>query len=64
MPNQYFTWRVEYTHRAASVPYFTGHNGVTPPGGDNGNPAAMVSGWTPDLVPTEDRLTAALLLKL
>jgi hypothetical protein len=63
MPQPYLTWRFEYNHRAASVPYFTGPNGVTPPGGNNGNPGAMVMGWSPDLVNTEDRLTAAMLLK-
>ncbi len=64
MPSQYFTWRFEYNHRAASVPYFTGSNGVTPPGGNTGTPGTPVMGWQPDLVNTEDRLTAALLLKL
>jgi hypothetical protein len=63
MPRPFFTWRTEYTHRAANVPYFTGPNGVTPPGGDNGNPGAMITGWAPDLVNTEDRITAAMLIK-
>ncbi len=63
MPRPFFTWRTEYNHRAASVPYFTGPNGVTPPGGNNGNPGAMVTGWTPDLVPTENRITAAMLVR-
>jgi Putative beta-barrel porin-2, OmpL-like. bbp2 len=64
MPEPFLTWRFEYNHRAADQPYFTGPNGVTPPGGDNGNPGALITGWSPDLVKTEDRLTAALLLKL
>jgi len=46
------------------VPYFTGHQGITPPGGNTGAPGSMVEGWTPDLVDTEDRLTAALMVKL
>jgi len=29
MPSQYFTYRLEYNHRAANVPYFTGPGGVT-----------------------------------
>jgi hypothetical protein len=32
MPSQYFTYRLEYNHRAANVPYFSGPGGVTPPG--------------------------------
>jgi hypothetical protein len=63
-PVPYVTFRVEYNHRAASVPYFSGHGGLTPPGGDNGAPGVAIPGWQPDLVPTEDRLTAALLVKI
>ena len=29
MPTRNITFRLEYTHRWASVPYFTGTNGVT-----------------------------------
>jgi hypothetical protein len=32
MPSQYFTYRLEYNHRAANVPYFSGPGGVTPTG--------------------------------
>ena len=32
MPSQYITFRWEYNHRAANVPYFSGSGGVTPPG--------------------------------
>jgi hypothetical protein len=63
-PVPYVTFRLEYNHRAASVPYFTGHEGITPPGGNTGSPGAMVAGWTPDLAYTEDRLTLALMVKL
>ena len=64
MPRPFITFHVEYNHRAASVPYFTGRGGVTPPGGNQGNPGSEVEGWAPDLVPTEDRLTAALMFRL
>src|SRR5262249_48592591 len=30
MPSQYITFRWEYNHRAASVPYFSGPGGITP----------------------------------
>ena len=33
MPRQYITFRWEYNHRAANVPYFSGIGGVTPPEG-------------------------------
>ncbi|MFZ0037330.1 MAG: outer membrane beta-barrel protein [Candidatus Acidiferrales bacterium] len=38
MPKQYITFRWEYDYRHASVPYWTGHGGITPPGGNNGSP--------------------------
>ena len=63
MPSQYITWRIEYNYRAASVPYFTGPGGVTPPGGNTGAPGSVVSGWTPDLRRSEQRTTAAILVK-
>ena len=64
MPSQYFTYRLEYNHRAANVPYFTGPGGVTPPGGNTfGAPGAVVAGWTPDLRNSENRMTFAFLVK-
>jgi len=63
MPSQYFTYRLEYNHRSANVPYFAGPGGVTPPGGNQGAPGSVVSGWAPDLVNSENRVTAAFLLK-
>jgi len=63
MPSQYVTFRWEFNHRAANVPYFSGSGGVTPPGGNNGNPAAKVPGWSPDLVKDENRFNIALLVK-
>jgi hypothetical protein len=32
MPRQWITFRWEYDYRHASVPYWTGHGGITPPG--------------------------------
>ena len=32
MPKQWITFRWEYDYRHASVPYWTGHGGITPPG--------------------------------
>ena len=76
MPSQYITFRWEYNHRAANVPYFSGSGGVTPPGGNSGAPGSLVclSGfttcngsptntWFPDLRKTENRLNMAILVK-
>jgi hypothetical protein len=63
MPTQYSTFRFEVNHRAANVPYFSGPGGVTPDGGNTGNPAALVPGFTPDLRKYENRITFALLVK-
>jgi len=64
MPSQFVTFRAEYNYRHANVPYFTGEGGVTPPGGNNGNPGALIPGWSPDLRNSEKRVTFALLVKL
>ncbi len=63
MPSQYITFRWEYDHRAASVPYFSGPGGITPPGGNTGALGSTVSGWAPDLVKDENRLDLAILVK-
>jgi len=76
MPSQYITFRWEYNHRAANVPYFSGSGGVTPPGGNHGASGSFVclSGfttcngsptntWFPDLRKSENRLNMAILVK-
>jgi len=78
MPSQYITFRWEFDHRAANVPYWTGPGGITPPAGNNGSPAsfacsdgsvAPASGcgglglWTPDLKKIENRIDLAILVK-
>ena len=63
MPNPYLTMRAEFNRRGASVPYFAGPGGVTPPGGNQGIPGSTVAGWAPDLRRTESRITLAMLVK-
>jgi hypothetical protein len=63
MPSQYITFRWEFDHRAANVPYFSGAGGITPPGGNTGGPGSLVPGWTPDLRKIENRLELAVLVK-
>ena len=62
MPSQYVTFRMEYNHRASNVAYFSGPGGITPPGGNTGAPGSVVSGWTPDLRYSENRMTGALMV--
>ncbi len=64
MPNQFLTFRVEYNHRWASVPYFAGSGGITPPGGNQGAPGSQVDDWTPDLRKDENRMQAVLMVRI
>jgi hypothetical protein len=63
MPREFLTFRFEFNHRASNVPYWSGPDGVTPPGGQTGSPGSLVPGWVPDLVKVENRLTAAMLVR-
>jgi hypothetical protein len=69
MPSQFITFRTEYTHRFANVPYFAGHGGVTPqvaPGvySNVGAPGSAVMGFTPDLVKNENRFTMNVMIRM
>jgi hypothetical protein len=72
MPSQNITFRAEYVHRWANVPYFAGHGGVTPPApgappgvySNDGNPTSPITGWAPDLQKNEDRITVNLLVRI
>lgn len=64
MPTSNTTIRVEFNHRAASVPYFAGRGGVTPPGGNQAAPGSNVQNWSPDLVKNENRITVAFMMRL
>jgi len=64
MPNQFITFRIEYNHRQANVPYFAGNGGMTPPGGNISPSGSVVSGWAPDLTRVENRITTALMVRL
>ncbi len=67
MPSQYITFRWEYNHRQANVPYFSGSGGITPCNGNicsnTRDPTAIVPGFTPDLRKVENRLNLAILVK-
>jgi hypothetical protein len=38
MPSQFITFLLESGYRFSDIPYWTGHGGITPPGGANGSP--------------------------
>ncbi len=42
MPNDFITWWAELGYRHADIPYFTGRQGITPPGGNTGSPQYYV----------------------
>jgi len=76
MPSQYITFRWEFNHRAANVPYFSGSGGVTPPHGNEGAAGSFIclqgfttcdgspsNTWLPDLRKIENRLNLAILVK-
>ena len=74
MPNPFITFRVEFNHRAASIPYFTGAGGITPCVNgicaNNGAPGSWPAAGTPglnnaapDLSYTENRLTLAMMMR-
>jgi hypothetical protein len=71
MPSQYITFRAEFDHRAANVPYFSGPGGITPTSCPTavlvsnicGSPGAFVPGFTPDLKKIENRIDLAILVK-
>ncbi|MBS7787732.1 porin [Flavobacterium sp. CYK-55] len=62
MPNQSITFRIEFAHREANVPYFAGSGGVTSPTGYTTTP--LPSEWKPDLVKVENRLIFAVLFRI
>jgi hypothetical protein len=64
MPSQYITFRGEFNHREANIPYFVGPGGITPPNGNTGAAGSVVPGWTPDLRKTETRFNFAMMVKM
>jgi Putative beta-barrel porin-2, OmpL-like. bbp2 len=61
MPDELTTWGLEFNHREADTNYFAGHGGVTSPDGYITTP--VPAGWRPDLVKTDNRVIADLLLR-
>ena len=63
MPNDHVTFRFEYGHRTASMPYFAGSGGTTSPSGWTNGPATVLP-WKADLQRTDDRFTVAVNVRL
>lgn len=61
MPNDYVTFRFEFSHRKSNLPYFAGHGGTTSPDGWITTPT---NNWRPDLKTFEGRLTVAVNFRL
>jgi len=61
MPDELMTYDLEYNHRQADTNYFAGHGGVTSP--DGYTTTALPPGWRPDLVKSDSRIIAAMLLR-
>ena len=61
LPDQGLTFRLEYVHREASVPYFAGPGGVTSPNGYTTTP--LPPDWRPDLVKVENRIIFVVLAR-
>jgi hypothetical protein len=56
MPTEFTTFRIEYGHREANLPYFAGHGGTTSPSGWVNGPTTIIP-WRPDLQKTDNRIT-------
>ncbi|QHS59044.1 outer membrane beta-barrel protein [Chitinophaga agri] len=62
MPNDLVTFRFEFAHRNANVPYFAGSGGTTSQTGFTSDPVDPT--WLPDLVKSENRLIWAVNFRL
>ena len=62
-PGPWTLLRLEYMHRAANIPFFSGHGGITGPGGVAPTSTPAVP-FTPDLRRTDDRVVVNVTLRL
>ena len=63
-PSPWLVTRLEYSHRIANQPLFSGPGGITGPGGVLPATSAAAGGFTPDLRYTDDRLLFNVTLRL
>lgn len=62
LPNEHFSFRVEFVHRQSSVNYFAGRGGITSSTGYSTLPTSNT--WQPDLVKKENRIILVMLFRL
>jgi len=62
MPSQFMTFRIEYGHRHANVPYFAGPGGTTSQTGFVND--TLDPDWRPDLRKNENRITLSMNFRL
>jgi hypothetical protein len=63
-PNPWILLRVEYSHRWANQPYFSGGGGITGPNGLAPTTAEARDAFTPDLRRSDDRLVGNVTLRM
>lgn len=63
-PSPWILLRLEYAHRAANQPYFSGKGGITGPNGIPPKTDAERDAFTPDLRRTDDRVVANVTLRM
>jgi hypothetical protein len=64
LPSPWLLVRVEYMHRGANIPLFSGREGITGPNGMLPKDDAAAASFTPDLRRVDDRAMLALILRL
>ncbi len=61
-PSPWTLFRLEYMHRAANIPFFSGHGGITGPAGIQ--PTTAGAAFTPALRKSDDRIVLNVTLRL
>jgi hypothetical protein len=63
-PSPWLVTRLEYAHRLANQPIFSGSGGITGPGGELPTSAAAAATFTPDLRRFDDRILFNVTMRL
>lgn len=63
-PSPWTILRLEYMHRMSNIPFFSGHGGITGPGGVHPVSSEAAAGFTPDLRKSDDRVVINVTLRL
>lgn len=63
-PSPWLVTRLEYSHRTANQPIFSGPGGITGPGGELPTSTAAAAAFTPDLRSSDDRILLNVTLRL